>query len=127
MKTHSKWLALGLTAVLLIAVALVTERGAWSIDQQHPIGDIEKMIERAKTKADHEALAAYYEAEAKALEVKSPDHEKMGKAYEKAGGYPAVKGGAVQHCNSLASKYREAAQENWDLAKMHRELAAGAH
>jgi hypothetical protein len=49
----------------------------------------------------------------------------MGKTYERAGGYPVVKGGAVQHCNSLVSNYREAAQENRELAKMHHELAAG--
>lgn len=127
MKTHSKWSALGLTAVLLVAAALVTERGAWSIDPQHPIGDIDKMIAGAKTESDHEALAAHYEAEAKALEAKAADHEEMRKAYERAGRYPAAKGGGVQHCNSLVLKYREAAQENRELAKMHHELAAGAH
>jgi len=125
MKTHSKWLSFGLTAGLLVAAALVTERGAWSIDPQHPIGDIDKMIEGAKTKSDHEALAAHYEAEAKALEAKAADHQEQAKAYERAGRYPAVKGGGVQHCNSLVFKYRDAAQENRELAKMHHELAAG--
>ena len=65
MKTHSKWLSFGLTAGLLVVAALVTERGAWSIDPQHPIADIDKMIEGAKTESDHEALAAHYEAEAR--------------------------------------------------------------
>lgn len=125
MKTHSKWLSFGLTAGLLVGAALVTERGAWSIDPQHPIGDIDKMIEGAKTKTDHEALAAHYEAEAKALETKAADHGKMAEAYDRAGRYPAAKGGGVQHCNSLVFKYREAAQENRELAKMHHELAAG--
>jgi hypothetical protein len=125
MKTHSKWLSFGLTAGLLVAAALVTERGAWSIDPQHRIGDIDKMIEGANTKSDHEALAAHYEAEAKALEAKSADHERMREAYERAGRYPAWKGGLVQHCNILILKYREAAQENRELAKMHHQLAVG--
>ena len=51
--------------------------------------------------------------------------ERMAEAYERAGRYPAVKGGGVQHCKSLVFKYREAAQENRELAKMHHELAAG--
>ena len=83
-------------------------------------------IENARTRADHEALAERYEQEAEALRQKEEQHQKYLAAYEKSGGYEAVKGGMIQHCNSLIRKYHELVEENLAMAKMHRQLAAGA-
>jgi hypothetical protein len=88
--------------------------------------DMDAMIQKASTKADHEALAAHYEQEAKALQAKAADHDKMAQAYSRGGGYIQIKGNLLQHCEILAARYREAATQYLALAKEHRQLAAAA-
>jgi hypothetical protein len=93
--------------------------------QEQVIEDLEQAVANAKTKSDHEALAAYYEEEAKYLEKKSEEHQKLAKAYEKAIGVYPKRSYVVQHCNALAHYYKEAAESNLALAKFHHELAQG--
>jgi hypothetical protein len=94
-----------------------------------PVGkmthDMDTMIQRATTKADHEALAAHYEQEAKALQAKGAEHRRMAQAYAKSGGYTVTKTNLPQHCEALASRYQEAAGENLELARQHHQLAEG--
>jgi hypothetical protein len=123
MKTKTSWLLIAVISVAVGALAVIDEQTAWSVESQHPIKDIEKKIEGAKTKKDHKALAAHFELEAKALEEKAKQEDEMYKAYEKAGGYPVSKGGVLQHCSSLAAMYRKAAQENMEIAKIHHKMA----
>ena len=109
----------------VLVVGLLTLVGACS-----PIGkmthDMDKAILGASTKADHEALAAHYEQEAKALQAKAVEHDIMAASYSKPGYAASPKADLPQHCRQLASRYREAARENLELARSHRELAAGA-
>jgi hypothetical protein len=84
-----------------------------------------EMISNAKTKADHEALAASYEEEAKTLAAKAEEHRDMAKAYSKFG-HMTEKHNFVKHCEALAEKYSNAAKEDPALAKLHRGLAATA-
>ena len=95
-----------------------------------PIGkmphDMDKAIQGASTRADHEALAAHYEDEAKALEAKAAEHDKMAESYAKPGYTASAKASLPAHCSQLAARYREAAQENRELAKGHRELSTTA-
>jgi hypothetical protein len=81
------------------------------------------MLEGAKSPADHEALAARYEAEAKDLLAQADRHERMGRRYE--GLELGAKGPKfARHCTKLTENLRAAARENQDLAALHRELAA---
>ena len=88
----------------------------------HEMGPV---IESARTKADHEALAAHYEQEAQALQDRAAEHERMAQAYERSA-YGKIGTTLSQHCEFLARMYREAAKENLELAREHRELAATA-
>jgi hypothetical protein len=45
MKKQTEWLALSLFTILLTGTALVMEQGAWSVESQRPVKDIEKKIE----------------------------------------------------------------------------------
>lgn len=87
---------------------------------------LDQSIIEAKSKADHESLAQYFEQEAQALEEKAERHQKLAEDYEKGGSYEKVKGFMLQHCNAMIRNYRQAAEDNLALAKMHRELAAEA-
>ena len=85
----------------------------------------EAQIAGARTPAEHEAIAASYDAEAKAAEAIAANHEMMGKAY-KAKGAKAGTQSMVMHCNRLVTQYRAAAQEYRALATEHRAMAKTA-
>jgi hypothetical protein len=92
--------------------------------------DLPKAVENAATAADHEAIAAYYEAEGKAAREKAALHRSMGAVYEKHRG-PASKAGATilnktmpPHCNELVTSNEAAAKEYEAMAAAHRETAS---
>ena len=84
----------------------------------------EAQIAAARTPADHEAIAAKYDAEAQAADEMVANHEAMAKAYKAVG----AKGtqSMASHCNRLVAQYREAAKEYRALATEHRAMAKDA-
>ncbi|MBI2970223.1 MAG: hypothetical protein HYY36_05730 [Gammaproteobacteria bacterium] len=81
------------------------------------------MIEAARTRADHEALAEQYDAEAESALALADKHERMAGLYK--GIELSAKGPKfVAHCERLIAGYRSAAEDNRQLAQLHRELAA---
>lgn len=76
-----------------------------------------------QTKADHEKIAAMYEAEAKQLEGKIAMHEGMANVY-KSGGTKAPNAGVIYHCKDVIKSYKNAIDDNLELAKHHHEMAA---
>lgn len=85
--------------------------------------EIEQKIQQAKTRADHEAIAEFYEQEAQTARQQSVAHEKLSKSYIKAG--PVRRKTPLSaHCDTLAKKYMEIVKESEALAKLHREMAS---
>ena len=124
MNRKSSWFV---GAVCGAALALGLTLGGYAIgaDQGQEAVSMEQQILNAKTKADHEALAAQFEQEAKALQAQADEHKAMAKAYSQNPALEA-KRGLVTHCNRLAEKYAEAAKEDIALAKLHHQLAEKA-
>ena len=106
----------------LLAVNLSLGGCVFSGDQKPPV--LQQRIESARTKADHVELAEYFEQEAKTLQAKAKQHEQMALEYGPPTGYARLENDLARHCNYLASRYREAAEENLALAKLHRRIAA---
>jgi hypothetical protein len=92
-----------------------------------PAFDLEKAIQTAKTPADHERIAAYYEQEAAEYKKKAAQHERMGNEYEMykfpihQKGHDMAKASA--HCKDLARLFSQTAEEYLSLAREHRQLA----
>ncbi len=86
--------------------------------------DIAAKIEAAKTPADHEAIAAYYEGEAAEMRAKVEMHRKMGADYKKLPHNNKIH--FDQHCDSLSRNFTAAAKEYDALAKAHHEMAKAA-
>ena len=87
--------------------------------------DILQMIQTAKTPADHEAIAKYYEDQATEAKKKAELHRKMASSY-KGGGTPSGKGTQAsfpQHCLNLAKDFDAEAAHYTAMAHMQRELA----
>ena len=83
------------------------------------------MITDAKTPADHEAIAAYYDQEAQAAHKKHEEHLQLKASYAKIP-HLASKTGLPEHCNTIAMNYQKTAKEYEALAKLHRDMAKHA-
>ena len=83
---------------------------------------IEQMITEAKTPADHEAIAAYYEKEAQAAHQKHAEHKKLADSYVRTP-LQSKSPTLMNHCNDAAKKYEGIAKDYEAMAKLHREMA----
>jgi len=86
--------------------------------------DIEAKIAAAKTPADHDAIAAYYEQQAADARTKIDEHKKMAADYKKMPHNSKVH--FDQHCAALSRDYASAAKEYDALAKAHHQMAKQA-
>lgn len=111
------WKIIGVMMMVLGVGAL----GYLSVGLAEEGKNIEQMIATAKTPADHEAIAAYYDKEARDAHEKHIKHQKMEEFYQKN---PALnKSGFSTHCDLIASNYDKTAKEYEALAKLHRDMA----
>lgn len=114
MKTTTK---LALTTLLTIGLLV-----GCTPPNPHPM-DMTSAIQNAKTKADHEALAAHYDEAAKDARAKVEEHKKTLAEY-KAKSYLYGKQAAMlqQHCEFLIRSYQQVADANLQMAKDHRQM-----
>lgn len=88
------------------------------------------LLETAKTPADHEKLAAYYDGEAADFDAKASKHKRFAAAYRRmpAPGNPTrnipdTRASAASHCDNIAAESEKAAKEARSMAEHHRMLA----
>ncbi|MFI3154985.1 MAG: hypothetical protein QX199_02390 [Methylococcaceae bacterium] len=85
----------------------------------HPM-DMSQAVQNATSKADHEALAQHYEQAAKEMLLKVDEHKKLLSQYQSKGFRQSKI--LKDHCQWLINAYEKAAEENLEMAKMHREI-----
>ena len=90
-----------------------------------PGDNVEQHIRQANTPADHQALAAWYEQEARAARQEYARHIAMRDAYATI---PVLreKGKADAHSQTIANQYQEMAKAFEDLAAIHKQEAEHA-
>ena len=83
-------------------------------------------IESARTQADHESLAAYYDREAAAARASAAQHRKMATTYQ--GNIGGGRGGAnmASHCNEIVRNQEAIATEYEAMAATHRQMGKEA-
>lgn len=106
-----------LASALLVDTACVSNQ----VGMQAPS---ESEIKQVRTRADHEALAVYYEREAQALQEKAKNYHQLADQSQYRGGANRIL--YAPRYKALARKYRDAEEENLRQAQQHRELAAEA-
>jgi hypothetical protein len=110
-----------LPAVTLAAAALFAFDASAATP---PAGSLDPVtVTAAKTKADHEAVAAAYEAEAVAAEQKAQMHVEMAAKYRDFGTKPPWSA-MSSHCAQLKKQYLMTAKLNRELADEHHKIAA---
>lgn len=107
----------------LAVVALVGLLSACTINP-HSM-DMTQAVQTAKTASEHEALARHYEDSAKEMRAKADEHKKLLAYYEARKDLIRKQAqDLINHCQGLLRIYQQAATENMEMAKSHRELAA---
>lgn len=84
--------------------------------------DLSTKIAAAKTAADHEAIAAEFEQEAKDLEARAALHAAMAKHYDMDQYAHTNKPRLKKHCQDLSASLRKAAEQAREMAKLHHEI-----
>jgi hypothetical protein len=102
-----------LAAALPVLVAVGTPCTIWAAESN---SDIQQMIENAKTPADHQAIADYYDKQAATAKDGIKRHQQM---LEQNKSNPAI----VKHCRLMIRAYRIQEQSSKKLAQLHREMA----
>ncbi len=111
------------SAVLSIGLALT---GCAGTAPSAPTPSLQQRIEAARSPADHQALAAYFNGEAATARAKAAEHRDMILAYQRqvAGGHGDAN--MATHCNSLITGYEAIATDYALLAKSHLHMAEQA-
>lgn len=108
-----------LMITMLLALGLLS---ACAEMDPHPM-DMTQAVQSAETKADHEALAKHYDEAAEEMQLKADEHKKLLSHYEsKSYKYGRQAQDFKAHCERLISDYEKAAEENREMARMHRQM-----
>ena len=123
MHAISRWIVSS-AAALVLAASAFNAAGADTISHDQ----LMHKIQNAKTRADHEEIAAIYEQQASSERAAAENHRRMERLYK---GFDPTQGGRSSgqmavHCKNLAEGYARAAEEHSALAQLHRKTAAEA-
>ena len=120
---------------LLLSALAALMLGACAAESPVKSADIERKIDAARTRADHQEIAAIYDRRAQADGAAAEQHRALARAYERgavwtgpqvgtARSVEALNRSQIAHCEDLARIYQRAAEENLALARAHRQIAA---
>jgi len=115
---------------VVFALAAAVFLSAGSKDKPLSKTEVKNLIGKSETKADHERIAQYFDAEAARYEAEAKDHNEMGQFYQKnpdpaLSKHPGTPR-AAGHCDSLSKNLQNSAEEARQLAAEHREMAKEA-
>ena len=112
---------------LTLAVGGLVSVPAGAKDARLTKAELKSLISNAETKADHERIAQYFDAEAARYEAESKEHVELAQLYQRNTSATPTKypGGAqsFQHCDSLSKSLKTAAEDARQLAAEHRGMA----
>ena len=86
--------------------------------------NLDQMIASAKTPAEHEAIAAFYEQQATDAKKKAKLHRNTADTYRKLNISKPV--GMAEMCDGIAAMWDKIAADSSRAAEAHREMAKGA-
>jgi hypothetical protein len=122
------------TAFFAVAVAMLTAvasvpAGA-AKDKSLSKTELRNLIANAKTGADHERIAQYFDGEATKYEAEVKEHGELALFYQRhPSATPTKFPGSMQtfnHCDSLSKSFEQAAEKARQMAAEHRGMAKEA-
>jgi hypothetical protein len=123
MKRIISTLVLGLS--LAVSVMAQSTASVQVVPEKLTRQQLQSLVTTAKTSAEHQRIANYYEAKAQRLVVESQEHAMMAEQYKKniitASGKFST--GTVNHCEYIAESLKQDAAKAQELANLHQEMA----
>jgi len=115
---------------VVLALATVVSVSAGAKDKLLTKAELKNLIVNGETKADHERVAQFFDAEAARYEAEAKDHNELAAFYQKSPD-PALSKHptsprAFEHCDSLSKSLQKSATEARQLAAEHRLMAKDA-
>ena len=110
----------GLGASAFFIAAVLALGGCAAQGPVKPAG-LEQKIEAARTRADHQDIAAVYEQQSEGYKATAERHRYWAQACER-GRWKSKS--MVAHCDNLARLFQQATTETLALAREHRQVAA---
>ena len=127
---NTRTLGLAVFAVAMAMVPAVVSVPAGAKDKQLGKKELKSLIANAETKADHERIAQYFDAEATKYDGEAKEHGELAPIYQRnPSSTPTKYPGSVQsfqHCGSLSKSLQQAAESARQLAADHRGMAKEA-
>lgn len=121
---NTRALRLAVFAVATAMLTAVVSVPAGAADNPLSKSELKNLISNAETKAEHERIAKYFDAEAARYEADSKDHGELAQLYQRNTSATPTKypGGmqSFQHCDSLSKSLKQAAEDARQLAAEHR-------
>ena len=117
-------------AVFAIASAMLTASISVTAEATEKLltkSELKNLIANGETKADHERVAQYFDAEAARYAAQAKDHGDLAPFYQRSPD-PAISKHpgsqrSFQHCDSLSKSLLQASEDARQLAAEHREMA----
>jgi hypothetical protein len=89
-----------------------------------PLTDLPQLIETAHSHSEHEALIAYYKAQASAARAQVAEHRRLAKSYQDAPSRGRDGQSMAEHCTAIARMYESIASEYEGMVEFHQLLAS---
>jgi hypothetical protein len=95
---------------------------AGAADKPLSKSELKSLIATAETKAEHERIAKYFDAEAARYEAEAKEHGDLASVYQKSTPSAKIPGPSrtFNHCDSLSKSLQKAAEDARQLAAAHR-------
>jgi hypothetical protein len=119
-----------LSLTLVLSVTALAETPVPTQNQAEKLSkkQLHALIVTAKTTAEHQRIAQYYEAKAQDFLAQSKKHEQMAEQFKANGVVNSSKwaNNTVGHCEYFAKHFQEASVKMQDLASQHEQMAKEA-
>lgn len=112
------------TVAFVVALALSASAGA--ADKALTKAELKSLIANAGTKADHERIAQYFDAEAVRYEMEAKGYSDLAQFYNPGRRKDPARLRALEHCEDLSRTLLRAAEAARNLAAEHRGMAYDA-
>ncbi len=118
-----------LSVLSLALVMTVAAFGQAPAKPQHlSTHQLKTLIAAAKTSAEHQRIAQYYESQTQDYLAQSKEHEAKVAAYKADPGmvFNKYRGNSISHCEYFADTFKVLAAKSQELAKQHEQMASDA-
>lgn len=119
-----------LSLMMALTVAVFGQTSAASQKQAKRLSkqQLNSLIATAKTPAEHQRVAQYFEAQAQDYRAQAEEHEAMIAAYKANSSLSTNKNFAsmIGHCQYFVARFKEMAVKSHELAQLHEQMAKDA-